>query len=138
MALAVFGALMEARLWPPSFPSLALALFLPLSLVLPFQWALVLGVSLGLLEQGVDPSVPWVLPLLYTALAGSSRLLKAQFLGLGPWFTLGYFLLWSSLVKGVSLWVGAEASPLVSAVLSALLTGFLGYVLYLPWSRGSR
>ncbi len=133
--LALLLAALEVRLWPPSFPDLAFALFLPLTLVLPFHWSLALGITLGLFQQGVDPSVPWVLPLLYTLAAGSSRFLRAQFLSLGPWFTLGYFLLWSALVKLVLLLSGASPSPLLSAVLSALLTGLAAYLLHLPWAR---
>ncbi len=135
MFLAVFFSLLEARLWPPSFPNVSLSLFLPLSLVLPFHWSLTLGVALGVLQQGIDPSVPWTLPLLYTLVAGSSRLLRSQFLGLGPWFTLAYFMAWSAAVKLASTLFGPVSPPAASSVLSALLTGLLASLLYWPWKR---
>ncbi len=133
-ALAIFFAVVLTRVRFPGFPELSVSLFAATSINCPYPVALVLGVGLGLLGEGLYPSDPWVMPLMYVLLASASLYARQQ-MNLRGWPLAVYFLIWGTAFKLIPPLFHGRGLNLIDAVCGSVLTGILAYLLYLPWKE---
>ncbi len=123
--LAVIASAFEANLWRAELPDVTLAAVIALFLRVEPVPAMALGLLIGIIRDGIDPSTVWVTPFMFVTFAFFTAIARAFVNMSMRWIVFLHTFMLAIIYRVVICHIYRVPVGWFSLIISAILTAFI-------------